>query len=88
MAPWVKALASKSGDLSSIPGPHVVWWKERTDSCKLPFDLHASAVLSVPHTHTHMCVLIYTPSMLTQNNVKKYQFTQCRSHSFDLCLLE
>lgn len=31
MGQWVKALAAKSGDLSSNPGTHMV---ERTDSCK------------------------------------------------------
>lgn len=38
MAQWIKELAAKLEGLSL--NPQVTWWKERTDSCKLSFDLH------------------------------------------------
>lgn len=34
----MKALAAKPTTLSSIPRP--IWWKERTNLCKLSSDLH------------------------------------------------
>ena len=54
MAQWVKVLAAKSDDLSSIPGPHLV---ERVDRCLKICPLTSIQVLrhmlACKHTHTH-----------------------------------
>lgn len=44
---WVKALAAKPDDLSSIPGTHLM---EAENLCKLVSDLQTHAV---PHIKTH-----------------------------------
>lgn len=48
MAPQVKALASKPDNVGSILGtlgPICMIEEEKTDSCKLSFDLHKCAVV-------------------------------------------
>lgn len=48
MAQLVKALASKPDNLASTPGSHTVD-EEKTDSLRLSFDLHSSAVAHPLH---------------------------------------
>lgn len=43
MVELVKILGAEPSDLSSVPGTHVL---ERTDSCRLSFDLHMSMLPS------------------------------------------
>ena len=51
MAQWVKVLAAKPDNLSSIPGP--TWWKEGTpDSRKASSDFHLD-------TGTHACTVYH-----------------------------
>lgn len=48
MGQWVKALAAKSDDRSSIPIAHIVEGEDRRP--QLPFDVH-SKLLHSHHTH-------------------------------------
>lgn len=52
MAPKVKVLAAKGGDLNSVPETHMV---EETNSCKFLSD-----TCTLWHMHPHTCVHIGT----------------------------
>lgn len=53
IAQLVKTPATKPEDLSLVSKTHT-WWRGRTDSSELSFDLHMCPDLCVPmHTHVH-----------------------------------
>lgn len=51
VAQWAEVLAAKTDALSSLPG--TMWWKERTDCCKLSCPLTSIHKSLYTHTHTH-----------------------------------
>ena len=57
-AQQMMALTAQPDSLSSTPGP--TWWKERTNSHKLFFDLHIHGVVHFRHMHAHEYVCTYT----------------------------
>lgn len=61
MAPQVTALTTKTGNLNSIPGMHII--EKQTFSYKLSSDLHSGAI-----TYMYMCAY-------TQTHKYRYTYT-------------
>ena len=76
MAQWVKALATKPDDLSSVPRnlssvPRTHSWKERTNFHRLSTDLHTHAAAHT-HTHTHTHTVLFRVPISVKRNHDHY----------------